>query len=68
MPAGAEIVTTDGEPRKVGHVTSAALSFGTDLPVALGYLKRHFDTPGLEVAVVIDGREVAGELFWPDKT
>jgi len=64
-PAGAEIVTTDADPRKIGHITSAALAFGTGLPVALGYLKRHFDTPGLAVAVVIDGQKLTGELFWP---
>ena len=66
-PAGAEIVTTDADPRKIGHITSAALSLGTGLPVALGYLKRHFDTPGLAVAVVVDGQKIAGELFWPER-
>jgi len=66
-PAGTEIITTDADPRKIGQVTSAALSFGTNLPVALGYLKRHFDTPGLKVAVVSDGRKSDGELFWPDQ-
>jgi folate-binding protein YgfZ len=65
-PAGAAIVTTDAEPRKIGHITSAALSFRTNHPVALGYLKRHFDTPGLEVNVVVEGRKIAGELFWPE--
>lgn len=67
-PAGAEIMTSDTEARKIGHVTSAALSFGTNLPVALGYLKRHFDTPGLGVSVVIDDRKIPGELFWPEQT
>jgi folate-binding protein YgfZ len=61
--AGAEIMTADAEPRKIGHVTSAALSYATKQPVALGYLKRHFDTPGLEVAVVVKGGKAPGELF-----
>jgi hypothetical protein len=61
--AGADVVTADAEPRKIGRVTSAALSFGTHKPVALGYLKRHFDTPGLEVAIVVDGSKAPGEVF-----
>ena len=61
--AGAEILTTDADQRKIGHVTSAALSYATNQPVALGYLKRHFDTPGLEVAVVVEGTKLPGELF-----
>jgi glycine cleavage system aminomethyltransferase T len=61
--AGADVLTTDAEPRKIGHVTSAALSCATNLPIALGYLKRHFDTPGLEVAVVVQGGKVPGEVF-----
>jgi folate-binding protein YgfZ len=66
-PSGAEIFSVEGEPRKIGHITSAALSFGTNLPVALGYLKRHFDTPGLPVAVVTGGRRVSAELFSPER-
>jgi hypothetical protein len=62
-PAGSEIMTSDAAPRKIGQITSAALSFETNLPVALGYLKRNFDTPGLEVAVVVEGRKIAGELY-----
>jgi hypothetical protein len=61
--AGAEIMTTDVDQRKIGHVTSAALSYATNQPVALGYVKRHFDTPGLEVAVVVEGGKAPGELF-----
>lgn len=61
--AGAIVTTTDPEPREIGHVTSAALSFGSDLPVALGYLKRHFDTPGLAVLVDVEGRKTPGEVF-----
>lgn len=61
--AGAIVTTADAEPREIGIVTSAALSFGTDLPVALGYLKRHFDTPGLKVQVHVEGRAIPGEVF-----
>jgi len=64
--AGAEIFTTDAEPRQIGHITSAAISPETGLPVALGYLKRHFDTPGMAVHVAAENRRIPGELFWPE--
>ena len=64
-PAGADIVTGEPNSREIGFITSAALSYASDRPVALGYLKRHFDTPGLEVAVRAGGRSIKGELFWP---
>jgi hypothetical protein len=62
-PAGSEITSTGADPRQIGRITSAALSFETNLPVALGYLKRHFDTPGLEVTVVVEERKIPAELF-----
>jgi folate-binding protein YgfZ len=65
-PAGSDIVTADSAARKIGQITSAAMSFDTNLPVALGYLKRHADSPGLAVAVVVEGRKIPGELFWPE--
>lgn len=64
-PAGTEIIKSEADPRKIGQITSSALSFGTGLPVVLGYLKRNFDTPGLEVVVTVEGRLIAGELYWP---
>ena len=66
-PAGSEILTAGVDPRPIGHVTSAALSFGTNLPVALGYLKRHYDTPGLAVSVMVEGRKLPGVVFWPGR-
>jgi folate-binding protein YgfZ len=67
-PAGAEIVTAGVDPRPIGQITSAALSFGTNFPVALAYLKRHYDTPGLDVVVLVDGRKIPGEVFWPEQS
>lgn len=64
-PMGAEITTNDDEPRKIGHVTSAAFSYGIQAPVALGYLKRHYDSPDLDVSVVAGGTAVPARLFWP---
>ena len=62
--AGADVLTADAEPRKIGHITSAAFSYATNQPVALGYLKRNFDTPGLEVSVAVAGATIPGEVFW----
>ncbi len=63
--AGTEVLTTDGDPRKIGQITSAAMSYGTNLPVALGYLKRNYDSPGLEVGVASSAATIRGEVFWP---
>lgn len=64
-PAGAEIMATDDEPRKIGQITSAAFSPAIQAPVALGYLKRHYDTPDLDVSVIVDGNATPASLFWP---
>jgi len=65
--AGAQIFTADAEARKIGQITSAAISPETGLPVALGCLKRHFDTPGMAVHAAVEDRRIPGELFWPEK-
>jgi folate-binding protein YgfZ len=65
--AGAEVFTAEAEPRRIGQVTSAAISFGTQQPVALAYLKRNFDSPGLEVRVALPGGTTAGQVFWPSR-
>jgi folate-binding protein YgfZ len=65
--AGAEIFTADPEARKIGQITSSAVCPETGLPVALGYLKRHFDTAGMAVHVAEGNRRIPGELFWPEK-
>jgi len=63
--AGTEVLTADAEPRKIGQITSATMSYGTNQPVALAYLKRNFDSPGLEVGVALANGNVRGEVFWP---
>ena len=65
--SGAEILTADDEPRKIGQITSAVASPETGLPIALGYLKRHFDSPGMAVSIAVENRSVPGELFWPER-
>jgi folate-binding protein YgfZ len=64
--AGAEVLTADNEPRKIGHITSAAISYATNQPVALGYLKRNYDSPGLAVSVATPAGAIPAEVFWPD--
>ena len=63
--AGTGVLTADGDPRKIGQITSAAISYGTHQPVALAYLKRNYDTPSLEVIVAEPGGPISGEVFWP---
>jgi tRNA-modifying protein YgfZ len=64
--AGAEIVTPGPEEKKIGRITSAALSFADDTPVALGYLRRHYDTPGLQVAVVHGDERIPAVVQRPE--
>lgn len=64
--AGAEVFAVEAEPRKIGQITSAALCPETGRALALGYLKRNFDTPGLGVNVATDAGKIAGEVFWPE--
>lgn len=64
--AGTEVLTADAEPRKIGQITSAALSYATDRPVALAFMKRNYDTPGLAVGVPVDGTTNLAEVYWPE--
>ncbi|MBI3865115.1 MAG: aminomethyl transferase family protein [Planctomycetia bacterium] len=64
--AGTEVLTADAEPRPIGRITSAELSYATDRPIALAFLKRNYDTPGLKVGVPIGGVTVDAEVYWPE--
>lgn len=63
---GDDVVTLGAEEKKIGRVTSAAVSFADDKPVALAYLRRHYDTPGLQVAVARGDDRIPGIVFWPE--
>jgi folate-binding protein YgfZ len=63
--AGCEVVLRGVERRTVGRVTSAAISYADDRPVALAYLRRGFESPGLEVEVEVNGASVPATVFWP---
>jgi folate-binding protein YgfZ len=64
--AGSELVMNGDTDRVVGQVTSAAHSFQTGAPVAIGYLKRHYDTPGQAVRARSGGAILSGVIFTPD--
>jgi folate-binding protein YgfZ len=64
-PPGSEVLTPGLEPRKIGEVTSAAMSHGTDRPVALAYVRRGFDAPGTALEVRVNTATVPAVVFWP---
>lgn len=67
VPApGAEISTIEPEPRIIGRITSSALSLADDCPVALAYLRRNSDAPGMHVQVRSSGTSLAGVVYWPN--
>lgn len=63
---GIEVVTLGPEEKKIGRITSAALSFADDKPVALALLRRHYDTPGLQLAVAFGDERIPGVVHWPE--
>ncbi len=54
-PRGARVVADDGD---VGHVTSAAWSFGAKRPIALAMVRRQHADAGTRVTVDVDGRRL----------
>lgn len=64
-PAGSELSTVEPEPRVIGRITSSALSYDDDCPVALAYLRRNFNTPGMHVQVLAGNDTRPGVVFWP---
>lgn len=60
-----EIFTPGADSRNVGHVTSSAFSYADDRPVALAYLRRGFETPGVTLEVRANGPSSPAVVFWP---
>jgi folate-binding protein YgfZ len=58
-PRAARVLAGDAE---VGHVTSAAWSFGLERPVALAFVRRQHAEPGTAVRVAGDGVETAARV------
>lgn len=53
-----------GGDKPVGKITSAAISFSDDLPVALAYVRRGSERPGQDVVVQTGTGPQSGTLFW----
>ena len=49
--AGAPVLSADDGNEEIGRITSAAISYADNLPVALAYLRRTHLAPGTEVLV-----------------
>jgi glycine cleavage system aminomethyltransferase T len=43
------VLTAPNVDKEIGKITSAAISPGSGLPVALAYVRRNFTAPGTEV-------------------
>lgn len=61
--AGSEVLMVDAEDRSIGQITSATHSLKTCHAVALGYLKRHYETPGQAVRARAGNDAIAGVVF-----
>lgn len=61
---GAPVFTGD-DSQEIGHVTSSALSYSDDRPVALALLRSNWTAPGTEVTVKCGDEPVRATVFWP---
>lgn len=64
-PVGSEIFASWGDGKKIGRVTSAALSYADDRAVVLAFVRRGFETPGATLEVCWEGKTVPAEVFCP---
>ena len=64
VPIPGSPIVAAGSPREIGRVTSSALSYSRDLPVALAYLRRNYTSPGAQVLVQTAGGEIPATVFW----
>ena len=62
-PSGTPIVSRDGG-NPIGEITSAALSYRNDLPVALAYLRRNHVQSGVTVLVEQSDEPTPATVFW----
>lgn len=61
---GAPVLAGD-DSQEIGHVTSSALSYSDDRPVALALLRSNWTAPGTEVTVKCGDEAVRATVFWP---
>jgi hypothetical protein len=64
LPLPGSAVLPLGDDREIGKITSSAISFSHDLPVALAYLKRNHFAPGTQVRVRTPDEEFPGVVYW----
>ena len=64
-PPGSEIFAAGMADKPIGRITSSALSYLKDAPVALGYLRRPSNTKGTQVQIRWGERQLPGVVFWP---
>ncbi|QDT50317.1 Aminomethyltransferase [Symmachiella dynata] len=62
-PIGTPILGKEGG-NAIGEITSAALSYRNDLPVALAYLRRNHVQPGGTVLVEQSDEPIPATVFW----
>ncbi|MFN0055312.1 MAG: YgfZ/GcvT domain-containing protein [Planctomycetales bacterium] len=67
-PPQSEIYSPGPDPKKVGQVTSSAISGADGHPIALAFLRRGFETPGTQVELRLEGTHIPAEVFWPEET
>lgn len=65
-PPGTEVWSTGAGAKKVGQITSSALSYADDRPVALALVRRGFETPGQALEARIGETAVPAVVYWPD--
>lgn len=65
VPTNGSSVTGPDDDKEIGRVTSAALCYADNRPLALAYLRSKFVAPGTEVHVDVDGRKQSAVVFWP---
>jgi folate-binding protein YgfZ len=62
VPEPNSVVVADEGDKEIGRVTSAAVSPGTNRPVALAYVRRKFLAIGTNVFVQVSGKNIAATV------
>jgi hypothetical protein len=65
VPKPGSTVLTADESQEIGHVTSSAMSYADDRPVALALLRSNWTTRDTQIAVKGDQETVPATVFWP---
>jgi folate-binding protein YgfZ len=63
--AGSSVFADPSGTQVIGTVTSVAISYRTEMPVAIAVLRLNALTPGTQVWVKTDRQNVSATVFWP---